>query len=200
MVVSESIGSLDGAARVRERRITQELVVAFLRDAILTGRLRGGARLIQDKIASDLDVSRVPVREALLQLEAEELVRMEAHRGASVVWLAPEEITEIFEIRELLVTGAVRIVVPSLTDTQVARLEAIDRKQTAEHNMVARAKLTHAFYTTLFEQLNRPRLKAMMDKLGATSSVISNLSSAPVPAMARWSKPADGVTLIPRPS
>jgi len=165
VAVTENIGALDGAARVRERRTTQELVVDFLRDAILSGRLRGGARLIQDKVAADLNVSRVPVREALLQLEAEGLVRMEAHRGASVVWLAPEEITEIFEIRELLVTGAIRLVVPTLSDAQISRLEAIDRKQAGERNMAARAKLTHAFYATLFEQLNRPRLKGMMDKL-----------------------------------
>jgi DNA-binding GntR family transcriptional regulator len=165
MVVTESIGSLDGAAIVRERRTTQELVVDFLRDAILTGRLRGGSRLIQDKIAAELNVSRVPVREALLQLEAEGLVRMEAHRGASVVWLAPEEIAEIFEIRELLVAGAVRIAVPNLTDDQIARLEGIDRKQASEHNMSARARLTHTFYATLFERLDRPRLRAIMDKL-----------------------------------
>jgi DNA-binding GntR family transcriptional regulator len=165
MVATESIGALDGAAIVRERRTTQELVVAFLRDAILSGRLRGGARLIQDKIAAELNVSRVPVREALLQLEAEGLVRMEAHRGASVVWLAPEEIAEIFEIRQLLVAGAVRLAVPSLTDDQIARLEAIERKQAGERNMAARARLTHAFYATLFERLNRPRLKSMMDKL-----------------------------------
>ena len=164
MAITESLATLDGAAAVRERRTAQELVVDFLRDAILSGRLRGGTRLVQDKIAADLFVSRVPVREALLQLEAEGLVRMEAHRGASVVWLGPEEIAELFEIRELLMTPAVRMVVPTLTDDQVARLEAIDRKQVTERNMATRVRLTHAFYSTLFERLNRPRLKAMMDK------------------------------------
>src|SRR5919109_2688492 len=108
---------------VRERRTTQELVFEFLRDAILSGRLRDGSHLIQDKIANELNVSRVPVREALLQLESEGLVRMEAHRGATVVWLSPEEVAEIFEIRALLVTGAVHLVVPHLTEDQLERLE-----------------------------------------------------------------------------
>jgi DNA-binding transcriptional MocR family regulator len=64
------IGSLEGASAVQRRRTTQELVFEFLRDAILSGRLRGGSRLVQDRIAVELNVSRVPVREALLQLES----------------------------------------------------------------------------------------------------------------------------------
>ncbi len=159
------VGALDGAETVRERRTTQELVFEFLRDAILSGRLRGGSRLVQDKIATELSVSRVPVREALLQLEAEGLVRMEAHRGASVVWLSPEEIAEIFEIRTLLVADALRRAVPNLTDAQVGRLEEIARRQERETSMAARSRLNRAFYATLFEHLQRPRLRLMIDKL-----------------------------------
>jgi DNA-binding GntR family transcriptional regulator len=159
------IGALDGAAMVRERRTTQELVFEFLRDAILSGRLRGGSHLIQDKIATELNVSRVPVREALLQLESEGLVRMEAHRGASVVWLSPEEIAEIFEIRAILVTAAIRRVVPSLTDERVERLQQITDRQERETSPAMRARLNHAFNSTLFEPLNRPRLQALIDKL-----------------------------------
>jgi DNA-binding GntR family transcriptional regulator len=159
------IGALDGAAMVRERRTTQELVFEFLRDAILSGRLRGGSHLVQDRIATELNVSRVPVREALLQLESEGLVRMEAHRGASVVWLTPDEISEIFEIRAILVTAAIRRVIPSLTDDQVERLEQITERQERETGAAMRARLNHSFNAILFEPLNRPRLRALMDKL-----------------------------------
>jgi len=162
---SASVALLEGVAAVRERRTTQELVFGFLRDAILSGKLRGGSRLVQDRIATELNVSRVPVREALLQLESEGLVRMEAHRGASVVWLSPEEIAELFDIRGLLVTDAVRRAVPGLTDEQIERLEEIERRELHETNMAARARLTHAFYATLFEHLDRPRQTAMMDRL-----------------------------------
>jgi DNA-binding GntR family transcriptional regulator len=161
------IGRLDGAAVVRERRTTQELVFEFLRDAILSGRLRGGAHLVQDKIAAELNVSRVPVREALLQLESEGLVRMEAHRGASVVWLSPEEVEEIFEIRAVLTAAAIRHVVPHLTDDQITRLQRIAQRQEREPSSQppTRVRLNHTFYATLFESLHRPRLQALMDKL-----------------------------------
>ena len=165
MAGTVDLGALAGAAAVRERRTAQEMVADFLRDAILSGKLHGGARLLQDRIAADLNVSRVPVREALLQLEAEGLVRMQAHRGASVVWLSPEEIAEIFEIRALLVAEAVRRAVPDLADEQVDRLAEIERREGRESNMAARARLTHAFYSTLFERLDRPRLRALIDKL-----------------------------------
>jgi len=150
---------------VRERRTTQELVFEFLRDAILTGRLIGGARLVQDKIAAELKVSRVPVREALLQLEAEGFVRMEAHRGASVVWLSPEEVAEIFEIRLILAAAAVRRSVPRLTSEQIDRLERIARQQGTQTDMAVRVRLNHEFYATLFAGLDRPRWLAMMEKL-----------------------------------
>jgi DNA-binding GntR family transcriptional regulator len=159
------IGALDGAAMVRARRTTQELVFEFLRDAILSGRLRGGSHLIQDKVASDLDVSRVPVREALLQLESEGLVRMEAHRGATVVRLSPDDIAEVFEIRAILVTAAIRKVIPCLSEDQIQRLDAITQRQERETTAAVRARLNHAFNATLFEPLNRPRLRALMDKL-----------------------------------
>jgi DNA-binding GntR family transcriptional regulator len=160
------IGALDGANLVRERRTTQELVFEFLRDAILSGRLRGGSHLIQDKIATELKVSRVPVREALLQLESEGLVRMEAHRGASVVWLSPDDIQEIFEIRSILVTAAIRRAVPRLTDEQIDRLEQISLRKKGR-TADARVKLKYDFYSVLFEALDRPRLRRMMDKLAA---------------------------------
>jgi len=157
------IGALHGADLVRERRTTQELVFEFLRDAILSGRLRGGSHLIQDKIATELKVSRVPVREALLQLESEGLVRMEAHRGASVVWLSPDDIQEIFEIRAILVGAAIRRVVPTLTDDQITRLEQISFRKNTE----ARVQLKYDFYAVLFETLDKPRLRRMMDKLAS---------------------------------
>jgi DNA-binding GntR family transcriptional regulator len=159
------IGSLEGASAVQRRRTTQELVFEFLRDAILSGRLRGGSRLVQDRIAVELNVSRVPVREALLQLESEGLIRMEAHRGASVVFLSPEEIEEIFELRTVLAAAAARRAVPKLTDDQLERLDKLARRQSSETNMAARARLNHVLYATLFENLDRPRWQATMDKL-----------------------------------
>jgi DNA-binding GntR family transcriptional regulator len=166
-----TVGELDLSARggsaTLGRKTTQELVREVLREAILSGRLREGAHLVQDRIAAQLGVSRIPVREALLQLEADGFVRIEAHRGASVIYHSPEDIEELCEIRGVLLSAAVRMAVPELTDAQVAKLEEISSRQDQEGSMAARARLNRAFYSAMFTNLGRPRLIALIDKLGS---------------------------------
>src|SRR5215203_6201801 len=70
-----------------------------IRERILRGHYRDGEPLRQDAIGAELGVSRIPVREALRQLEAEGLVTFSPHRGAVVSSLSLEEIQELFELR-----------------------------------------------------------------------------------------------------
>ena len=156
---------VDLTATSAQRPTAQQTVYAYLRKAILSGRVRGGSRLVQEDIALRLGVSRVPVREALLQLASDGIVRMEAHRGASAVGLSPTEVAEIFEIRALLIRRAIQLVVPSLSDEQLARLEGVARRQERHASMRQRRTLNQEFYAILFEGLDRPRLRSMLDKL-----------------------------------
>jgi DNA-binding GntR family transcriptional regulator len=73
-----------------------------IRGQILDGRRRPGERLIEDKLSAELGVSRVPVREALRELAAEGLVRLERNRGASVARVTPQMVAELVEVRALL--------------------------------------------------------------------------------------------------
>ncbi len=73
-----------------------------IRGQILDGKLRPGERLVEDKLSVELGVSRVPVREALLGLAMDGLVRLEPHRGATVVEITPEIVAELVEVRALL--------------------------------------------------------------------------------------------------
>jgi DNA-binding GntR family transcriptional regulator len=69
------------------RRTAHEYVRNSLREGILRGSLVGGTRLVQSEIASELEVSTTPVREALRDLATEGLVQLDAHRGAVVLQL-----------------------------------------------------------------------------------------------------------------
>jgi DNA-binding GntR family transcriptional regulator len=73
-----------------------------IRDQILDGKLRPGERLVEDRLSAELGVSRVPVREALRELSAEGLVRIERNRGASVTEVTPQLVAELVEVRALL--------------------------------------------------------------------------------------------------
>jgi DNA-binding GntR family transcriptional regulator len=85
-----------------DRASLSKFVRERIRGRILDGRLKPGARLVEDRLSAELGVSRVPVREALRSLAAEGLVRLEPHRGATVVEVTPETVAELVEVRALL--------------------------------------------------------------------------------------------------
>src|SRR5579871_3958044 len=91
-----------------KRRIGEEhaslhgQVIAELRQAILSRRLKPGERLVEGRLADELGVSRNPVREAIRVLESEGLVEVTARRGASVITMSDEEARETVEVRALL--------------------------------------------------------------------------------------------------
>jgi DNA-binding transcriptional regulator YhcF (GntR family) len=85
-----------------KRQTAHQYVVESLRNAIVEGVLTPGTRLIQAAIAEELEVSTTPVREALQDLAAEGLVRLDPHRGAIVYGFDLAECREIYELRMLL--------------------------------------------------------------------------------------------------
>lgn len=80
----------------------RDVVLAEIRRAILAGRYKPGERLVEDRLAQDLGVSRNPVREALRALASEGMVEIAAHRGAAVAALSPAEAREMVEVRATL--------------------------------------------------------------------------------------------------
>jgi DNA-binding GntR family transcriptional regulator len=85
-----------------DRASLTKVVSDQIRSQILDGKLRPGARLVEDRLSIELGVSRVPVREALLGLSREGLVTLERNRGASVADVTPQTVAELVEVRALL--------------------------------------------------------------------------------------------------
>jgi DNA-binding GntR family transcriptional regulator len=84
------------------RRVLADEVADAIRDAIFTGSIDLGQRLVEEDLAAGLNVSRGPVREALVRLSQEGLVHMERHRGATVAHLGLDEVNEIYSLRTAL--------------------------------------------------------------------------------------------------
>ena len=101
------------------------MTLEALRDRILRGHYPEGEPLRQDAIAAELGVSRIPVREALRQLEAEGLVTFNPHRGAVVSTMSIGEITELFELRAEIESDLLRRAMPKLTEDDHAAVEEI---------------------------------------------------------------------------
>jgi len=104
--------------------VTEEVRDA-LREEILDGSLPPGRRIVQDSVAATLGASRIPVREALRQLEAEGLVTIEPDVGARVAPLSPEDLHEVYFMREALEPVALRVSVPLLTSADLDRLSEL---------------------------------------------------------------------------
>jgi len=150
---------------LRSRRTIQEIVADALREAIFTGRLRGGERLRQDRIASELGVSRMPVREALRQLESEGLVVFRPHRGVSVAELSVQELREIYEIRIALETLATELAVPRLTGRGFTALAAVLAQMDRAGSAGRWIELNRAFHGTLYRASGRSRLVSLIESL-----------------------------------
>lgn len=113
-----------GSSPVRFRT-KQEYVYRSLRSAIMLGELPPGQRLVIDEIARRLEVSAIPIREALQSLQAEGLVVSSPHVGATVASVSEDEVHEVFAIMEGLETVAVREAAAHLTPEHGQTLETI---------------------------------------------------------------------------
>ncbi|NTG32083.1 GntR family transcriptional regulator, partial [Agrobacterium rhizogenes] len=96
------------------RKSAPELVRDGLREAILTGAYEEGQQLRQDELAEQFGTSRIPVREALRQLEGEGLVELHANKGAVVKGSSVEDVLEMLDIRIALECRALKLAIPNM--------------------------------------------------------------------------------------
>lgn len=122
----ETAGVGGGAgAGTRANGGASQRVADYLRQAILEGEIGVGERIRQVSLASRLDSSRLPVREALRTLEGEGLVRLEPNKGARVTTLDPEELHVLYRARAGIEPIVIADSVSRLTTGQVERLDQI---------------------------------------------------------------------------
>lgn len=162
---------------VRRPKTAQESVLAEIRRAISTGRLAPGSPIRQDSLATELGVSRVPVREALRILEGEGQVTYEPYKGYAVAVLDKKEVTELYFIRHVLEAEALRAGVPNLTEAAIARLETLveDMEVIDGEDVDALAELNDAFHFALFEASGMPRLVHLIRLLWDASNAYRSL-------------------------
>jgi DNA-binding GntR family transcriptional regulator len=119
--------------RVERPRSLTALVVDQIRDLIVTGKLRLGEQLSENALAERLGVSRTPVREAFLRLEAERLVEVRPQRGTFVFQCELHDVRDICELRAILEAGALRLAIQRDRPWLLAALEGnLARADTAE--------------------------------------------------------------------
>jgi DNA-binding GntR family transcriptional regulator len=141
------------------------MVFTALRAMILDGELQGGEPLRQDDLAARFGTSRIPVREALRQLEAEGLVDYHPRRGAVVSRISLAEALEMFDIRIALECRALRLALPAMSEDDFAVLaqicDAYDACDPAA-DIAEWGRLNQQFHAALYAACERPRLTALI--------------------------------------
>lgn len=128
---------------------TQEWIFQVLREGIVSGQLPGGTQLKQDEISAALNVSHIPVREALRRLESQGLVRIHPNRGASVTQLERDMLLDMMEVRATLSVMMLKNSAPLLTAGDFDRLEETIAAQRLTNDLFRSEELNYRFHDIL---------------------------------------------------
>lgn len=136
-----------------------------LRRRILGGELLEGAPLLQEQLAAEFGISKVPIREALHQLEAEGFVLQQFHHGATVAGLSPDEIMEIFELRTQIEVWLMELGMNAATLDDVMKARAIAEKIATSTDPAEFPELNWQFHEALYLPARRPLVLGHLRKL-----------------------------------
>lgn len=146
-----------------------QLVVETLREKILSGEIKAGQALRQATLAEELNVSRIPVREALLQLEAEGLVAFEPHKGATATELNACQVDELFELRAMLETNLLSASIPNLSEEKLEEatilLSKLDQALGKENAANTWSQLNSDYHNCLYSAAQRPQTQDLVNTL-----------------------------------
>ena len=159
------MGKLLHAGEPALARRTSAAATELIRAAIVEGRFAPGERLKEEVLASELGISRTPVREALLVLQSEGLVESVPNRGAVVRAYAPEDIEEMYELRALLEGYAARRAATRISPAGIRRLRASNERfgrLRAGDDLHDLIRANMAFHNTILEAAGSERLVGMV--------------------------------------
>jgi DNA-binding GntR family transcriptional regulator len=146
--------------------LARSVIEETLRSAILDGRLPCGIALRQQDLADLFGVSRMPVREALRQLEAQALLNVVAHKGAVVAPLVQGDAVETYALRILLESEALRLSVPLLEAADLEQAARYIEELEMEQDYTEIGRLNRLFHMSLYSKApNRRLLKLVEDGL-----------------------------------
>ena len=144
--------------------LARAVIEEKVRNAILDGSLPSGTALRQQELASLFGVSRMPVREALRQLEAQSLVRVETNKGAVVAPLITEDAVDAYALRILLESEALRLSIPLLDVQDLATARQCIEQMEVETDYSHMGTLNRAFHMALYAKARNARLMRLVEQ------------------------------------
>jgi len=146
----------------------REVIFDTLREAIITGELKPGERLMEVKLAEKMGVSRTPVREAIRMLELEGLVDMLPRKGAHVAELSVKDIMDVLEVRAAMDSLATRLAAERITDDEIKELRQIQAQfinYVEKNNLQGSIKKDVEFHELIYRASRNDRLLQINNNL-----------------------------------
>lgn len=144
----------------------REIVFDSLREAIISGLLEPGERLMEIQLADEMGVSRTPVREAIRKLELEGFVVMIPRKGAYVAGVSDKDVTDVFELRSALEGLAASLAAERITDEEIEQMERMILYRSGEE--VDITKIVEAdtdFHALVYKASRNERLISILANL-----------------------------------
>lgn len=161
--------SLDGARRLRLALKThpnlKDKVVFFLRSEILAGRLAPAQKIDQQRVSRLLGMSRLPVREALIELAQEGVIESIPRRGSFVARISEEDILDQYLVQGMIAGLAARRAASRLTAQQLARLHVLHDEFVRTADGQQQADISYTFHAIIVETGSSSRLLSILQIL-----------------------------------
>jgi DNA-binding GntR family transcriptional regulator len=167
----------------RFRLLSQQIAYA-LRRAILQGRYAPGDRLVEHEVATALNVSRAPVRDALRQLVQEGLVKVFPHRGAVVTPVSVDMVQDVFDVRARLEGLAARLAAAQITPEELERAAALiaAMEESARSNEPGpQVEQDVEFHRLVLAAAHRPVLMAAMEVTSGKAGLLISITRRTAP-------------------
>jgi DNA-binding GntR family transcriptional regulator len=161
--------SANKAPAASQSPVASQRVADVLAERIHTGQLKPGDRIKQDELASELNLSRIPVRDALRILETRGLVSLRANAGARVASLTVRDMELSYHIRELLEPILLAESIPNLTEADFAEMREVKARLEAVDDADAYMPLARQFHWTSFSGHQAPLLAQIVERLWDTT-------------------------------
>jgi DNA-binding GntR family transcriptional regulator len=163
--------------KIKPKSIENE-IISRLRSAIVSGQFLPGVHLNESEIAKQMEVSRIPIREAIKKLEQEGLVVRQPNKGVYVISFTEQDVRETFSLRARLESMAFEWAIPNIANEDIAQLRALVKEQEtaiAERRYDELARLDMRFHELICLKAEHSRLLKIWYELHAQGQMLLNL-------------------------
>ena len=178
--------TIEDSTATPEQALQGYRIADELRQAILAGAKPPGSRIRQEELAAHFGTSRIPVREALRQLESEGLVLLIPNSGAWVAKLNLRECTETYQIRERLEPLAIAESIPRMNEATIERIAQLAKEIDETDSVETALRLDREFHLLTYKAADMPSLYVIAERFWNTTQQYRRAYAATIGREAAW--------------